>query len=297
MGLDTVAFNNLAVQNISVALATNITGSSRAYRGMEGIVGIQPARIEYSKYGEWNNPFEQAVRNGQLKKPYLTATFVKANRRTGRGGGGRYTFGSTDDAATRGSLTWVNTTSANYWGFSFDAVKVGSKDVTDQDDPYKRVIVDTGSALNYFSDTVAASINAQITGAVDSSSNSTTDGEDVDGDSTPYLVPCRTGLPEYENQLPRNKRNKPFTVTIAGRDFQIPVSDFVFWPLEPQTPADRKSKKEAMCLSAFQPTSAAFAVLGDVFLKNHVVTFDTGTPGPEPTFTGRRIGFGDRRDV
>lgn len=300
LGIDTVSFANggLSIDNVTTALATAITGSSRASRGLEGILGIQPSVVQLSVYsGGVNSPFEQAVRAKKLKKPYLTATFVKANRRTGRGGGGRYTFGSVDRAALRGEMTWVNTTSANFWGLSFDAVRVGDTNVSTSANPARRMIVDTGSALVLFDGSTVDAINAQIYGSI--KRNATTGGSSAATTTTPWLVPCDTGLIEYEARLPASKRNKPWYVKLGGRNFGVPVQDFVFWPLQPVPKASYNGTDASppMCISAFQPTSAPFAVLGDVFLKNHVVTFDTGVPGANYTFSGRRIGFGNRVDV
>ncbi|CAO1635512.1 unnamed protein product [Parajaminaea phylloscopi] len=300
LGIDTVSFANgrLSVDNVTTALATAVTGSSRASRKLDGIIGVQPSKVQLPYYpGGVNNPFEQAVREKKLDKPYLTATFVKANRQTGRGGGGRYTFGSLDYAATRGEMTWVNTSSANFWGLSYDGVRVGSTDISTSSDPFRRMIVDTGSALNLFNPTIADAINAQIYGSL--KRNSGGSGNSAASTSSPWLVPCDTGLTRYELMLPREKRNQPWYVTLGGRSFGVPVQDFVFWPLQPVPKASYNGSASSpdMCISAFQPTTAAFAVLGDVFLKNHVVTFDTGVPGANYTFAGRRIGFGDRVDV
>lgn len=298
LGIETVSFvdGSLLVNNVTTALATAITGTNRASRKLDGILGIQPSSVQLSYYpGGVNSPFEQAVRSGKLHKPYLTATFVKANRQTGRGGGGRYTFGSLDQTATKGELTWINTSSANFWGLWYDSIRVGSKHISTSSQPYRRIIVDTGSALNLFNPTIADAINGQIHGSVKRNSSGAVS---VASTSSPWLVPCDTGLSQYESRLSKDDRNQPWYVKLGGRDFGVPVQDFVFWPLQPVPKKSYNATSETeMCLSAFQPTSATFAVLGDVFLKNHVVTFDTGVPGPNYSFTDRRIGFGDRVDV
>ncbi|PWN25651.1 acid protease, partial [Jaminaea rosea] len=275
LGLDTVSFgSNLRIENMTFALATGATGGSSSGK-MEGLIGFAPSRSLDPYYpGGWNDPLEEGVREGKLTKPYLTATLVEAERRTGLGGGGRYTFGSLDSAAARTEPTWLNATSSNYWGISYDSIRIGSTDVDDPADKYHRMIVDTGTALVLFSETITDKINAQIANSVKLQDEG---GEEGAGStSNPWLVPCRTGLPEYEARLSADKRNKPFSITLGGQEFTVPVSRFVFWPLEPRPTMNATVPFEDMCLSAFQPTSAPFAVLGDVFIRGHVVTFDTG---------------------
>lgn len=293
LGYDSFSFANGAinVDNATTALVTSITGdpNSRINRKMEGLIGLMPARVidEDVPGGNWTSPIEQALRTNQLAKPYLAATFVKARRRTGRGGGGRYTFGDVDHAAVRGDLTWINATSATYWGASFDSLSYGDDSIKDPQDPYHRAIVDTGTALLLLSPNAAEQVNNRIYGSYKRNTSQT----------NPWLVPCRTGLPEYEAHLPPQNRTQPFYITLSGRKFGIPIEDFAFWPLEPVDVPGRSANDPPLCLSAFQPSTAAFTVIGDVFFKNHAVVFDFGTNVSAGFTTGRRIAVGNRKDV
>ena len=272
LGYDSFEFANdaIKVQNATTALVTHITGdpNSRIGRKMEGLIGLMPARVIDSDIpgGNWTSPIEQALRQHRLKNPYLAATFVKARRRTGRGGGGRYTFGGVDHAALRGDLTWINATSSTYWGLSFDNLTYGQDvSIKDPSDTYHRAIVDTGTALILLSPNATDQVNSQISGS----------HKRTDSKTNPWLIPCKTGLPEYEARLPQANRTQPFYISLGGRQFGIPIEDFPFWPLEPVTVSNGTNKTD-MCLSAFQPSTAAFTVIGDVFFKNHAVVFDFG---------------------
>ncbi|CAO1613658.1 unnamed protein product [Sympodiomycopsis kandeliae] len=279
-----IAQGAITVDNVTTALVTKLTGNpnSRINRKMEGLIGLMPARVIDTDIpgGNWTSPLEEAIRQKQIGKPYLSATYVKANRRTGKGGGGRYTFGDVDHSALHGDLNWVNVSSVTYWGLSFDSVKYGANDtIQDPKDSYQRAIIDTGTALVLLTPAVADGINSRIHGSY-KRPNTTT---------SPWLIPCRTGLPEYELLLPSSNKTQPLTITINNQLYTIPISDFPFWPLEPV--------QNNLCLSAFQPTTTAFSIIGDVFIKNQAITFDFGSNSDSGFTTGRRIGFGQRRDL
>jgi len=315
LGFDTMTFGtNLSLPNITIGVATEITGSSRIARQMEGIVGLMPSAVLATKYpGGYSVPFEQAQEDGELRNPYITATLIKANRTTGKGGGGRYAWGEIDDELLSGEVSWQTVVSATYWGLLFDSLFLGNGtdavNVTDPTDVDRRLIIDTGSALVSLSEEAADNVNGRIYGS---------QKRDAEVYSSPWLIPCSTGLSEYEETLPDANKTQPFYITFGNETFGIPIDDFVFWPLEPlpttatatsflkttgstnsttaASPAHSftKSVTTQMCLSAFQPTSAGFTVLGDTFIKNHVVVFDQGDV---PSDLKRRVGFGKRSDL
>lgn len=293
LGIDTMRFASgaLKLENMTTALVTNTTGTSRASRKMEGLIGLIPTRaLATTTPGGWRAPFQVAIEEGKLEKPYLSATFVKADRRTGTGGGGRYTFGSIDHAAVKGDIVWNTVTSSTYWGLTLGDLYLddGSTRVnmTDPSDTTHRAIVDTGSALLLLTTAAADKVNNAIHGSLKRNDSSL---------ASPWLVPCRTGLPEYEASLPRSKRAKPFYLELGGVPFGVPVNDFVFWPLEPIPASEETDYRSDLCLSAFQPTTSAFSIIGDVFIKNHALIFDMGSAATN--FTDRRVGVANRTDV
>lgn len=311
LGFDTMTIGSqLVLPNMTIGLTTNITGSSRISRQMEGIVGLMPSSI-LAYTGGYNVPFEQAQETKKLQNPYITATLVKANRTTGEGGGGRYVWGDVDRQLLAGELSWQSVVSTTYWGLVFDSLSLGNGsdaiNITDPTDTQRRLIVDTGSALISLSSEAADSFNNRISGSVK---------RDTTRYTSPWVIPCSTGLPEYEATLPSANKTQPFYITLGGDTFGVPIEDFVFWPLSPlptttaassflktmsstnssSTTSEDDAASE-MCLSAFQPASAGFTVLGDTFIKNAVVVFDEGSTPSSSSALSRRVGFGRRLDV
>ncbi|KAJ9473993.1 putative Saccharopepsin (putative) [Pseudozyma hubeiensis] len=286
VGIDDFTFGQqrLKVEQLPLALVTSITGGSRASRGMEGLVGLSSGDGS-STEGGWTTPFEAMSSRGQIAETYLTATLRKANRNTGKGGGGRYTFGEIDDELLDGDITWTRALSPYLWAGYFDQMTMGdtllAKAPGTVDRP-QRFMIDTGSAVFYLPPPIVADINNQIAGSYIADQSS--------GLAFPYLVPCDTGLKGYE----RKAKNPTFNLQIGGTNFTIPKEDYVFYANEPIPPATIGGRKN-MCYSAFQTGPAQISIIGLSFIKNHVVVLDQG--GRNLTVSARRIGLGQRKDV
>ncbi len=285
VGLDTFTFGQqrLEVSDLPVALTTNLTGS-RASRGMEGLIGLSAGSGSYTQ-GGWTTPFEAMSSRGLINETYLTATLKEANRQTGKGGGGRYTFGEIDDDHLDGDITWTRALSPFLWAGYFDKMTMGDTLLASapgtQTSPI-RFMVDTGSAVLYLPPTFAKQINSQISGSYVANVSS--------GLAFPYLIPCDTGLRRHE----RKAKNPTFALQVGGTNFTIPKEDYVFYANQP-VPAALANGTENMCYSAFQNGPAQISIIGLSFIKNHVVVFDQG--GKNLTTTARRIGLGQRSDV
>lgn len=286
VGIDDFTFGQqrLKVKRLPVALVTAINGGSRASRGMEGLVGLSSGDGS-STDGNWTTPFEAMSSRGQLRETYLTATLKKANRNSGKGGGGRYVFGEIDDDELDGDITWTRALSPYLWAGFFEQMTMGDKLLAiapGTDERPRRFMIDTGSAVFYLPPPITADINSQIAGSYVADSSS--------GLAFPYLVPCDTGLKGYE----RKAKNPTFNLQITGRNFTIPKEDYVFYANEPIPPSQIGGRKN-MCYSAFQDGPDQISIIGLSFIKNHVIVLDQG--GPTLNVTARRIGIGRRDDV
>ncbi|SPO28551.1 related to pepsinogen precursor [Ustilago trichophora] len=285
VGLDDFTFGQqkLKVDQLPLALTTNITGS-RASRGMEGLIGLSAGSGSYTK-GGWTTPFEAMSSRGLINETYMTATLKKANRKTGKGGGGRYTFGEVDDDHLQGNITWTRALSPFLWAGYFDKMTMGDTLLAaapGSNDRPIRFMVDTGSAVLYLPPPIVKQINSQIAGSYVANASS--------GLAFPYLIPCDTGLKKHEKKF----NNPTFSLQVGGTNFTIPKEDYVFYANQP-VPAAAAGGQENMCYSAFQTGPAQISIIGLSFIKNHVVVFDQG--GRNLTASARRIGLGQRSDV
>ncbi|KAE8233526.1 hypothetical protein CF326_g1443 [Tilletia indica] len=273
------AYPPLQASEVPVALLTSISGASRESRGMEGLVGLTPSTASETD-GGWTTPMEKLITDRKIAAPYLSATLVRANRDTGRGGGGRYVLGAVDTAAVRSgeNVAWVNTTSTFYWGTDYSTMRMGSVDIIPSN-TVRRIIIDTGSTLLNLPSAIASNANKLIKGAW------------YDNASGIWAVPCQTGDPTYEAALDPSARTPPYWLDIAGSTFGIPAMDLVFSPTTPVFPANSTSSTN-YCYSSIQIGPDAVSIVGGTFLKNHMVTFDWG-PAP---FRNRRMGFANRTD-
>lgn len=285
VGIDTFTFGQqrLKVDKLPLALITNITGS-RASRGMEGLVGLSTGSASNTA-GRWTTPFEAMSSRGLINETYLTATLRKANRNTGKGGGGRYTFGEIDDDHLEGNITWSPALSPALWAGRFAQMTMGNTTLAfgaGTNERPTRFLMDTGSAVFYLPPPIVKDINSQISGSVIANASS--------GLAFPYLIPCDTGLKRHEKKY----NNPTFAIQFGNTNFTIPKEDYVFYANEP-VPAAAAGGKENMCYSAFQTGPAQISILGLSFIKNHVVVFDQG--GRNLTASARRVGIGKRSDV
>ncbi|KAI8394227.1 syncephapepsin precursor [Radiomyces spectabilis] len=101
-------------------------------------------------------------------------------------------------------------------------------------------ILDTGTTLMIFTDSMARQV-ASLYGARDNR------------DGT-FTISCDTA------SLP------PLVLTIGGTKFTIPSSDLIY------------AKFQGQCIAGFSYAGLPFAILGDVFLKNHYVIFNQKVP-------------------
>ncbi|PWN47827.1 acid protease [Violaceomyces palustris] len=286
MGIDTVSFSNerIQVENQTIALATSLT-ASRASRAMEGLMGLS-AGIGSVQDGATTTPFEAMSKAGQLNQTYLSCTLVKADRETGKNGGGQYVLGEIDSSRLKGEITWTPVRSAYFWGTYFDRMSIG--DVVLSQPPATtaapiRYMIDTGSAVINLPSAMARKANQQIQGSFYTNSSQV---------SQHWLVPCETGTVRYERSLPETKRNKPLSIQIEGTNFTVPVEDLVFYPNSP-IPSKYTGGKKNLCYSAIQEGPEEISILGLTFIKNHVVVFDQGGQ----TLSNRRMGVGKRSDI
>ncbi|KDN52503.1 acid protease [Tilletiaria anomala UBC 951] len=275
IGMDTFTFSDGALQvpSLPLALATQITGTSRASRAMEGLVGLSNGAASPAA-GGWTTPLEALARDGKLQHPYLTASLVKGDRRTGQGGGGSYILGDLDTVYQDGPVIWSDVTSSIYWGTSYDDMRIGGQSIIPSNQT-RAMIMDTGSALINLPPAAARRANDRIQGSTYS-------------DTLGYwLVPCDTGLPEYESTL--STKNQEFILEVNSHPFAVPTEDFVFYP-NLSVPAKSAGGQDGMCISAFQQGPEQFSIVGLTFIKNHAVTFDIGNGQ-------RRVGIANRTDT
>ncbi|KAN0061177.1 hypothetical protein ACQY0O_006912 [Thecaphora frezii] len=286
VGIDTFGFENgkFKVPGLSLGLATDLTGSRKG-REMDGLIGLATGNGT-TVDGGWTTAFEAMSQRGMLKQTYLTASLVKADRKTGKDGGGQYVFGEVDRSLLAGDVVWTKVLSAYFWAAYVQKMNVGNVVLAQGNGTTSnpvRYIVDTGTAIISMPPVMAKAANKKIFGSYRS---------DSDNVQLPWLVPCDTGLKRYERSLPHNKRNKPLQITIEGTQFSMPLEDYVFFPQYP-VPASEAGGRKNMCYSAIQEGLTSVTVLGLSWIKNHVVVFDQGGPGLDK----RRMAFGKRKDV
>lgn len=248
---------------------------------MEGLLGFSPGALSPTR-GGWVTPFEKMTRDGSLNTPMLTANLLKADRTTGEGGGGQYTFGDATQANMDGEMKWIDSTSTYYWGAHGAGFRMGTQRLND-DDPDKRFILDTGSSILYVPSRVAALGNGQIAGSYYAAGSAL---------GTKWLVPCATGTIEHERRLSPKDRTPPFWMDLDGASFAIPAEDLVFWPTSPIDPS-LAGGREGMCFSIIQEGSEQLSVIGLAFIKNHIVSFAFKDDKAQT----RSIGIANRTDV
>ena len=180
-----------------------------------------------------------------LSSPLFTADLQK-------GQPGTYSFGSIDDSAHTGSITYVPVDSSQgFWGFSADGYSVGDQ----SGGAISNAIADTGTTLLLVDDSV---VSAYYSG-VDGAQNDQTQGG--------YTYPCSTTLPDI-------------TFTIGGYQATVPGSYVNYAPTD---------SSGTTCFGGIQSNSGiGISIFGDIFLKSQFVVFD-GDSSPQLGFAPKPL--------
>jgi hypothetical protein len=278
-------------------IVTSSGDGSHITRKMEALLGLAPGLASWTQDGQpgleapiqtffdeqlsWANNFvtftlvktsmQPAIAfDGSMSSP-LNSTY-----------GGRITLGDVDDEAIRGEVSWIENQSHNFWGtyLESNAMQIDSVDVlanVSSDSYENRVIFDTGSALIFMPSSVARRANSLLHGALYIAHHQR------------WVISCSYGTRTNSTGLNVSR----FTVKLGTQTFGIPAEDLVLFPNQPV--AYDNVTNERYCLTAFQEGADAFIVLGQTFIKNHVVIFDYGKRSDN--FTRQRIGIANRKDI
>ncbi|KAI6220679.1 Aspartic protease [Aphelenchoides fujianensis] len=190
LGTDTVTFitsngSQLTVPNTTFGQATTIA-QVFASQPIDGILGLGFQSLAANGVVP---PLINALHQGLLAKPLFTVWLAgeSSNSTTG----GAFTYGAIDTEHCSSKIFWQNLTSASYWQFHMDSVKIGGYSNESGWD----VISDTGTSFigapQVIADQIAAQAGATYSTAYDA-----------------YLIDCNAKIPDL-------------VLKIGGRKFPI----------------------------------------------------------------------------
>lgn len=231
LAYDTVNLGGLSITNQTIELAKK-ESSSFASDPIDGLLGLGFDSI--TTVAGIKTPMDNLISQGLISSPVFGVYLGKEID----SGGGEYIFGGYDTSKYTGTLTTVPVSkSQGYWGVTAGAVTAGTTSVSTAS---FSAIIDTGTTLLLFTNTVAAKVAAAY-GAKDN------------GDGT-YTISCST------------TNFKPLYITLNGVQFEIPVDSIIF------------EQDGSTCYASFGYADLSFAILGDVFIKNNYVIFNPSVP-------------------
>lgn len=162
---------------------------------------------------------------------------------------GTYDFGYIDQSKYQGDITYVSVDSSQgFWGFSGDDVSSNGQSLGSLGSS----IADTGTSLILVGDDIVSAYYQGVSGA------------ENDSQQGGYTFPCSTTAPDL-------------TFSIGGGSFTVPGQYINYAPVD---------QSGETCFGGVQSSgSVGINILGDVFLKNFYVVFDSGN---------NQLGFADQ---
>ena len=226
---DTVTVGQTTFANQAVELAEQVSIQFQQDAGNDGLLGLAFSSINTVKPQQQLTFFDNV--KSSLSAPLFTADLQK-------GKPGTYAFGTIDDSAHTGDITYVDVdTSRGFWGFTADGYSVGRT----TGGAITRAIADTGTTLLLVDDSVVSDYYNNVKGAKNDQSQGG------------YTYPCSTTLPDI-------------TFSIGGYQATVPGSYVNYAPID---------SSGTTCFGGIQSnTGIGFSIFGDIFLKSQFVVFE-----------------------
>ncbi len=241
---DTVSVGQTTFANQAVELAQNVSTQFQNDVGNDGLLGLGFSSINTVKPQQQMTFFDNV--KSSLSAPLFTADLQK-------GKPGTYSFGSIDDSAHTGAITYVPVDSSRgFWGFTADGYSI---DGGSSGGAISNAIADTGTSLLLLDDPIVTAYYSGVSGA----QNDQTQGG--------YTYPCSTTLPAI-------------TFTIGGYAATVPGSYVNYAPTD---------ASGTTCFGGIQSnTGIGVNIFGDIFLKSQFVVFN-GDTSPQLGFAAKTL--------
>ncbi|EYB92361.1 hypothetical protein Y032_0195g1499 [Ancylostoma ceylanicum] len=238
LATDTISFAGISISNLEFGIATYLDDVF-GYQPMDGIFGLGWPSIAVDNV---TTPIQRIL--SELDQPIFTVWLDRKVNISEGGDAGVITFGGFDDDHCESNVSYVPLTAETYWQFSIDGYSI----CTHKCHKKAQVISDTGTswigAPQHVIDNVADATNA-----------------DYDFFQDIYTVPCAN-----MDSLP------PFNITIGGREYSIPSSEYVL----------DLGLGDGDCVLTFfsMDDSNGFSdptwILGDTFIRTFCNVYDVG---------------------
>jgi len=245
VGEDKVCLGDLCVNN-GFGVATKLAPFF-ADQPMDGILGLAFQALAVDKI---KPPVQTMIDQKLLPNPLFTVWMTETHADNGTGG--QITLGDYDPAHCSNQIDWVPLSSATYYEFVLDGVRVGNSVSKGEElviEPTnaqgQKAISDTGTSL-------IAGPSAQIQQIAEKL------GGKMDQKEGVYIVDCATS------------KNLPDVIfTIGGKDYSVTNKDYV----------DILSQEDPRCFIGFQSFQSLLGpkwILGDCFIRQYCNIYDMG---------------------
>jgi len=232
LGTDTVTIGGIQVSNQTIGLANQESQQFQS-DSIDGLLGLGFDTIT-SVQGV-QTPVDNMISQSLVQAPVFSVRLIKQTQ----GGGGEYLFGSIDQSAISGAITYIPVDKKGYWQIPIDDVFWGDTSLGKQGE----TIIDTGTTLCIVPNDVAAAIYSKIPGAKNDPQNG-------------WMIPANTDV-----------SIGPLSFSYGGQKFSVPTSDLLFEHTDPT---------QQWVFGGVQGGGDNLWILGDVFIKNVYVVFDQG---------------------
>ena len=257
---DTIQFAGITLDNFTFAEATQITGKVFEHLPVDGIFGLSPS----NKFNPMDSPLEAIMKRGLIEEPIFSLYLNgEPNGMPYSPQAGELVLGRVDPDHYEGEITYVPVTPTGLWQFQLSGISVrmpydNETNLETGCDTTCAAIVDTGTALigGHFAD--IDRLNRQL-------------GAMPKGDGSYIMTQCDLNL------MP------DLVLHIGEADFVMKPKDYVVMNIINQQVVSCHSVLRVIDSERFP-----YWVLGDFFLRRHLVVFDYGN---------KRIGFAKAKQV
>lgn len=213
-------------------LATQVSAQFQRDAGSDGLLGLAFSTINTVRPNQQLTFFDNV--KFSLSAPLFTCDLKK-------GEPGTYGFGTIDDSAHTGEITYVDVDSSRgFWSFASSGYAVGDGEVNDSG---LNGIADTGTTLLLIPDAIVSAYYSGVSGAQN------------DPQQGGYTYPCSTTLPDISFQIGSYKAT-------------VPGSYVNYAPID---------ESGTTCFGGIQSSRGiGFNIFGDIFLKSQFVVFEGG---------------------
>lgn len=213
-------------------LATEVSARLQQDVITDGILGLGFSTINTVRPNQQLTFFDNV-------KPSLSAPLFTCDLKKGEPG--TYGFGTIDDSAHTGEITYVDVDSSRgYWSFPSSGYAVGDDEVNDSG---LNGIADTGTTLLLIPEDIVSAYYSEVSGA------------QKDPQQGGYTYPCSTTLPDISFQIGSYRATVPGSYVNYG-----PVDD-----------------SGTTCFGGMQSSQGIGSnIFGDIFLKSQFVVFEGG---------------------